>query len=197
MAKHKIVVILGTNRPIRNGRKVADWFMAEAAKDSRFHFELVDLSELNLPWLDEPVPPKASTNYQHEHTRSWAKQIADADGYVVVTPEYNHSYPAVLKNALDYLYYEWGQKPMAFVGYGVEYGYRAIEHLRQVAVKLRMAPMSHQVEIHIFKQQTPDGEFVASGDNMRQLQTLLDQLDWWAAALSEARSKQPYAIKPL
>lgn len=182
---------------MRNGRRVADWFMHEASKDNRFELELVDLAELNLPWLDEPLPPKVSTNYAHDHTQQWAKKVADADGYIIITPEYNHSYPAVLKNAIDYLYYEWGQKPIAFVGYGVEYGYRAIEHLRQVAVKLHMAPMSHQIEIQIFKQQTPQGEFVPSGENMRQLQVVLDQLEWWSAALRRERKERPYAVKPL
>lgn len=194
---HKILVILVTNRSARNGHKVADWFMQHASKDKRYSFELIDLADLGLPWLDEPLPPKLSTDYTHDYTRAWAKKVADADGYILITPEYNHSYSAVLKNALDYLYYEWGQKPVGFIGYGVEYGYRAVEHLRQVAVKLRMAPMSHQVEIHIFKQQTQDGVFTASDKNIREAETVLDQLDWWATALSEARGARPYDITPL
>jgi NAD(P)H-dependent FMN reductase len=197
MVKQNILVILGTNRTARNGRKVADWFMGFAQSDNRFNLELVDLAELNLPWLDEPLPSKLSTDYAYDHTRAWSKKIAQADGYILVTSEYNHSYPAVLKNAIDYLYYEWGQKPVGFIGYGVEYGHRAIEHLRQIAVKLHMAPMSHQVEIHIFKQMDEDGTFTASESNIRQAKTILDQLAWWTSALSSARQKKPYSIKPL
>lgn len=189
---HKILVILGTNRPNRNGRKVADWFVEFAARDKRFEFELIDLSELNLPWLDEPIPSKITTDYVHQHTRDWSKKVDDADGYIIITPEYNHSYPAVLKNALDYLYYEWGQKPIGFIGYGAQYGYRAVEHLRQIAVKFKMAPLSHQVEIPIFKQLNKDGEFVASDENVHQAEALLNQLDWWALALSNARKARPY-----
>lgn len=187
----KILVLLGTNRPNRNGPKVAEWFMNAAGQDPRFSFELVDLQQLNLPWLDEPIPSKVTTDYVNEHTKNWSKKIASADGYVIITPEYNHSYAAVLKNALDYLYYEWGQKPIAFVGYGAEYGSRAIEHLRQIAVKLKMAPMSHQVGINIFSQQK-NGKFEPSVGNQKQLEAMLNQLHWWATALSKARAEQPY-----
>src|SRR5690554_3697340 len=104
----KIQIITGTTRPSRFGITAAEWFhqFAQQHAPEGVEFELVDLKEVNLPLLDEAVP--ASQNkYANQHTKDWAAKVAQADGYVFVTGEYNHSYPASLKNAIDYLYNEW------------------------------------------------------------------------------------------
>ncbi len=109
-------------------------------------FELVDLADWNLPLLDEPIPPKAGM-YQHDHTKRWSSKIAEADGYVIMTPEYNHGYPASLKNALDYLYHEWTGKSVAFVSYGMGGGQLAVRQLYQAVTELQMQPLPKQVAI--------------------------------------------------
>jgi NAD(P)H-dependent FMN reductase len=104
----KIGIILGSTRPGRRGEQVAQWVHERAARRTDAEFEVIDLLDHPLPHLDEPAPALMSAGrYQHEHTRGWADAIASFDGFVVVTPEYNHSIPGVLKNALDHLYAEW------------------------------------------------------------------------------------------
>jgi len=143
----KTLIIVASTRPGRVGRPIADWFFAQAASQpSGVQFELVDLADWNLPFLDEPIPPMAHT-YQHDHTKRWSAKIADADGYIIVTPEYNHGYPAALKNALDYLYHEWAGKPVGFVGYGMGGGRLAVSQLQQVVEELQMRPLTEQVAI--------------------------------------------------
>ena len=143
----KIFIIVASTRPGRVGRAIADWFYTQAKKQqSSMQFELVDLIDWNLPLLDESIPAKAHM-YQHEHTKRWGAKISEADGYVIVTPEYNHGYPASLKNALDYLYHEWSGKSVAFVSYGMGGGRLAVQQLQQVVVELQMQPLSKQVSI--------------------------------------------------
>src|SRR5581483_804162 len=122
-------------------------------------FELVDLLDYPLPHLDEAVPAIRG-DYQNEHTKAWAAKIASFDGFVMVTPEYNHSTSGVLKNAIDYLYAEWANKAVGFVSYGSAGGARAVEHLRLIAGELQMADVRQQVTLslltdfenyHIFK----------------------------------------------
>ncbi len=143
----KIAVIIGSTRPTRSGDKVADWFIRQVPHDSGLDFTLVDLNEINLPFLDESKPPMLG-EYTKEHTKKWSKLIDGFDGFVIVTPEYNHGYPASLKNALDFLYKEWLDKPVAFVSYGVTGGFRAVEQLRQVVVNLGMRQVNIQIAVH-------------------------------------------------
>ena len=113
----KIKVIIGSVRTHRRGKPIADWIMRQAENyDGRLEFELVDLKGVNLPFLDEPVPPKTSDNYVHEHTRNWSAMMKEADGLILVTPEYNHGYSPALKNAIDFLYNEWQGMPVGVVG---------------------------------------------------------------------------------
>ena len=149
MKKPKIFIITGSVRPRRIGRTIADWFYGQAAKQSGMQFEIVDLADWNLPLLDEPIPAKHQM-YQHEHTKLWSSKISEADGYVIVTPEYNHGYPASLKNALDYLFHEWGGKPIAFIGYGWGGGRMAVDQLRQVVSELQMSHLAEQVAIQFY-----------------------------------------------
>lgn len=184
----KILIISGSNRPNRKTTGLAKWVYDHAQNHSGMEFEFVDLAELNLPFLDEPLPP-AFGNYQHEHTKKWAAKVGPADGFIFVTPEYNHGYPAVLKNAIDSLGAEWRRKPVAFVGHGSNEGVRAIEQLKQVVVQLQMAPVNAKVNFNGFTYWDKDGNFVPSDKSVELLNAQLDDLGWWADALKTAREK--------
>src|SRR3982751_690671 len=127
----RIGIIIGSTRPNRNGEAVGKWVHEIARRRSDAEFELIDLKDFNLPLLDEPVPPSMG-QYQHEHTKVWAAKIGSFDGFVFVTPEYNHGTSGALKNAIDFLFKEWNNKAAGFVSYGSAGGARAVEHLRQV-----------------------------------------------------------------
>ena len=110
--------------------------------------EVVDLADRGLPLLDEPIPARMQA-YHHDHTRRWSAEIGGADAFVIVTPEYNHGYPAALKNALDYLYHEWRGKPVAFLGYGWGGGRMAVDQLRQVVKELGMQALDPALHISL------------------------------------------------
>ena len=113
----RIAIILGSTRPGRKGKPVARWVHDQARQRNDAEYELVDIAEFDLPLLDEPIPP-SQNKYSKDHTKRWAAKIATFDGFVFVTPEYNHGTSAALKNAIDYLYKEWNDKAAAFVSYG-------------------------------------------------------------------------------
>lgn len=186
----KVMVLLGSNRPGRNGNKIANWLKTITDQRSDMTFEYVDVADLNLPIYDEPEHPMTG-NYQHEHTKKWSKKVAGFDAFVIITPEYNHGYPSVLKNAIDYLYYEWKHKPVGFVGYGVNGGIRAIEQLRQVVVNLSMAPINPPAHIgfNVFHEIDKGGELIVHEGKAPAANGLLDELKWWSEALSAARNK--------
>jgi len=134
---HRIGVVVGSNRPIRICKQIAQWVLGIAQNGSALGYELVDLAEIALPFLDEPAIP-ALGNYQHEHTRRWSALVRSFDGFVFVLPQYNWGDPAVLKNALDFLYDEWSGKPAALVTFGTRGGLRAAEQLKIVLQGLHM-----------------------------------------------------------
>jgi NAD(P)H-dependent FMN reductase len=144
-----IAIVTGSTRPARNNIAVARWAYELAAKRNDASFELVDIADYELPLLDEPIPA-ASGQYSRAHTKRWAAKIASFDGYVFVTPEYNHGTSAALKNAIDYLYAEWHHKAAGFVGYGAVSGARAVEHLRSVMGNLMVADVTPQVLLSLF-----------------------------------------------
>jgi NAD(P)H-dependent FMN reductase len=184
-----IQIVIASTRDGRRGGRVGGWFTEIARARDDLRCELVDLLEWDLPWYrDAVVPPRGE--YSAEATLRWAAKVAEADGYVLVTPEYNHGYPAALKNALDHLYAEWNHKPVTFVTYGGSAGgVRAAEQLVQVAVELKMAPLRPQVHIpmagRIFGRD-------ASGEVDRRhvdaANVALRELAWWARALRAARA---------
>ncbi|GAC1326739.1 MAG: hypothetical protein NVSMB13_12270 [Mycobacteriales bacterium] len=182
-----IGVILGSTRPNRNGEQVANWVMKQAADRSDARFELVDLRDFPLPHLDEPLPPSRG-NYQNEHTQRWAEKIASFDGFVMITPEYNHSTSGVLKNAIDYLYAEWGNKAVGFVSYGSVGGARAVEHLRLIAGELQMADVRQQVTLSLATEFENYSTFKPGDYNTRVLATLFDQVVSWSTALAPLRA---------
>src|SRR5690349_3565483 len=117
----RVGIILGSTRPGRNGAAVAKWVFENAEKRTDAEYELIDLLDINLPLLDEPIPPSMG-QYQNEHTKRWAEKIASYDAFVFVAPEYNHGINAALKNAIDFLFAEWNNKSAGFVSYGSAYG---------------------------------------------------------------------------
>lgn len=181
-----IGIILGSTRPNRNGEAVARWVYDIAAQRGDAQFELVDLRDFPLPHLDEPLPP-AMGQYQNEHTKQWAAKIASFDGFVMVTPEYNHSTSGVLKNAIDYLYAEWANKAVGFVSYGGVGGARAVEHLRLVAGELQMADVRQQVALSVMTEFENFSVFKPGDYNLPALTTLLDQVVAWSTALAPLR----------
>jgi NAD(P)H-dependent FMN reductase len=182
----RIGVILGSTRPGRRGEPVARWVMAEAAQRSDAEFELIDLVDYPLPHLDEPLPPSMG-QYQNAHTREWAATIGRFDGFVFVTPEYNHSTSGVLKNAIDYLYAEWNNKAMGVVSYGLVGGARAAEQLRLIAGELQMADVRTNVALSLFTDFENLTELRPSAHQADVLDTLFGQVIAWSQALAPLR----------
>ncbi|ACZ87029.1 NADPH-dependent FMN reductase [Streptosporangium roseum] len=183
----KIGIIIGSTRPGRTAEPVARWVLGLAEKRDDARFELVDIADYDLPHLDEEVLP-AMGQYARPHTLAWARKIDEFDGYVIVTPEYNHSTSGALKNALDFLYREWNNKAVGFVSYGGSGGVRAVEHLRLVAGELQLADVRAQVELSLF---TDFENFSVLAPAARQedvLARMLDQLVAWSAALKVVRA---------
>jgi NAD(P)H-dependent FMN reductase len=135
----KIQLIIGSTRPGRVGPQIADWLVANLPKQELTEYEIIDIVDYNLPLFDEPVHPYMS-QYSKAHTKAWSKKIKEADGYIFLTPEYNASIPAALKNAIDFLFHEWTEKPVMIVSYGVRGGQSASTHLRDVVELLKMRP---------------------------------------------------------
>jgi len=184
----KIQIIVGSTRPNRVGIQVAEWALAQAQKRSDAEYELVDIADFNLPMYDEPIPPKAH-NYQNEHTIKWAEKINEADGYIFVTGEYNHSIPASLKNALDYIYAEWNNKAAGIISYGAIGGVRAAEHLRQIAAELQMADVSNNTLINMNTDFESWSTFKPGEALEASVSGLYDQTVAWANALAPLRQK--------
>ncbi|MGW0860676.1 NADPH-dependent FMN reductase [Streptomyces sp. NPDC002690] len=181
-----IAVVVGSVRPGRVTRAVADWALTVAAGRPDAHYELVDLADHDLPFDDEALPPRAG-RYEHAHTRRWAATVAGFDGYLFVTPEYNHSAPAVLKNALDRLYDEWNDKAAGFVSLGFAGGVRAVEHLRGVAGELQLATVQAQLALNLSDDFAEYPVFAPTGTREKELIRVLDQLERWAGALKTLR----------
>jgi NAD(P)H-dependent FMN reductase len=183
----KIGIILGSTRPGRNGEQVAHWVLDHAKAREDAQFDLIDLADFPLPHLDEAIPPSMG-QYQNDHTQKWAAEIASYDGFVIVTPEYNHSTSGVLKNAIDYLYAEWNNKAVGFVSYGTVGGARAVEHLRLVVGELQMADVRQQVALSLATEFENYSVFKPGDYNIPALTTLLDQVVAWSNALAPLRT---------
>jgi NAD(P)H-dependent FMN reductase len=184
----RIAVILGSTRPGRNGEPVAKWVVEQAAQRDGAVYELVDLADFPLPHLDEAVPPSMG-QYSQEHTRAWSDKIASYDGYIFVSPEYNHSTSGVLKNAIDYLYGEWNNKVAGFVSYGSNGGVRAVEHLRGIASELQLAHVRQSVSFSLASDFENYSVFTPGPQHAGFAQTLFAQLELWGRALKQARTE--------
>ncbi|MFD5875641.1 NADPH-dependent FMN reductase [Streptomyces sp. NPDC060322] len=182
----RIAVIVGSVRPGRVTREVAKWVHTIASERPGSDYELVDLADFDLPAYDEAIPPQYGT-YENAHTKRWAAKIGTFDGFVFVTPEYNHSAPAALKNALDYIYGEWNNKAAGFVSFGAAGGVRAVEHLRQVAAELQIATVQAQLPLPVSVDFPSYPSFSPSETRAEELGRVLDQLETWATALKTVR----------
>src|ERR1700678_3313379 len=182
----RIGIILGSTRPNRNGEQVAKWVYDIASRRTDAELELVDLRDYPLPHLDEPLPPSLG-QYQNEHTRQWAAKIASFDGFIFVSPEYNHSTSGVLKNAIDYLYAEWNNKAAAFVSYGALGGARAIEHLRAIASELQIAHVRQQLSFSLYTDFENFSTFKPGDQHDAAATGLFDQLESWTTAMKTVR----------
>ncbi len=186
----KLAILIGSTRPGRIGKSVADWVYEIAAQRRDAEFELIDIADFDLPLLDEPVPPSQG-QYSKSHTKAWAAKIASFDGYVFVTPEYNHSTSGALKNAIDFLYAEWNNKAAGFVGYGSAGGVRAVEHLRLVMAELQVATVRNQVALSLFTDFENFTTFKPADYHEQSLGQMLDQLIAWSGAMKSLRKDSP------
>lgn len=181
----KTAVIVGSTRPSRRGPSVAEW--AASAPVEQMELTIVDLADLDLPLLDEPTPA-AFGRYEREATRRFSDLMSGFDAYVLVTPEYNHSTSGVLKNALDHLYAEWRDKPVAFVGYGLDGGTRAVEHLRAICAELGMAGVGPQVSLDLHADFADDRVCSPRERQVEARTRMLETLRRWAVALRPLRA---------
>jgi NAD(P)H-dependent FMN reductase len=183
----KIHVIVGSVREGRMALPVGNWVIEQAADRDDIDCELVDLKAWNLPFFDHAKPP-SSGDYSDPLQAAWGAKVAEADGYILIAPEYNHGPSAVLKNALDFIYGEWNRKPVTFVGYGGNGAARSIEQLTCIARELQMAPLEASVHIMSAWSKVKDGVFAGDDKDVRWIRHLFDELIWWGNALKAARS---------
>jgi NAD(P)H-dependent FMN reductase len=181
----KLGIIIGSTRPGRKAESVARWVLEQAGERSDAKLELVDIADFGLPLLDEATPPSQG-KYEKPHTKKWASVIAGYDGFVFVTPEYNHGTSGALKNAIDFLYAEWNNKAAGFVSYGSAGGARAVEQLRLSMGELQIADVRAQVMFSIYTD-FENGKLKANAQHEKSLKTMLEQLVQWSGALQTLR----------
>ncbi|MEV7401309.1 NAD(P)H-dependent oxidoreductase [Streptomyces sp. NPDC091267] len=186
----KVAVILASNREGRFAPVVADWFLSRTDGDPAVVTDLIDIAGLDLPTALSYRPgPEEQARLAEVSGR-----LADADAFVVITPEYNHSYPAPLKNLIDWHRAEWQAKPVGFVSYGgISGGLRAVEHLRQVFAELHVVGVRDTVSFHNAGALFDDeGRHLDPAGPDAAAKTMLDQLVWWGRALRDAKDVRPY-----
>jgi NAD(P)H-dependent FMN reductase len=181
-----IGVIVGSTRPGRKAAAIATWVhgLLKSRKDAEF--EIVDIEDYKLPLLDEPVPPTMH-QYSKAHTKAWSEKIASLDAYIFVTPEYNHSTSAALKNAIDFLFHEWNNKAAGFVGYGGAGGVRAVENLRLVMGEIKVADVRVQVALSLFSDFENFAIFKPHEHHDKTVNLMADEVIAWGEALRTLR----------
>lgn len=166
--------------------------MSQLSNFKETEFELLDPLDYPLPFYNESDSPEGlEGNYTNEIAKKWAAKIGEADGFIFISPEYNHGTSAVLKNSLDWVYYEWNKKPVAFISYSPNAagGIRGVEQLRQNVVELQMAPMHQAIHISYVLDTIDENGNLIKGHFNERLVTLMDELIWWTKALKTARDK--------
>jgi NAD(P)H-dependent FMN reductase len=184
----KIAIVVGSTRPGRKAAAVADWVHGLAKTRTDAAFEVVDIERYELPMLDEATPPSMG-KYEKEHTKKWAAKIGEFDGYVFVTPEYNHGPSGALKNALDFVYAEWNNKAAGFVSYGSAGGVRAVESLRLVMGELQVADVRAQVMLSLATDFEKYTTFKPDPRHEKAVAAMLDQVIRWSTALKTLRGE--------
>jgi NAD(P)H-dependent FMN reductase len=186
----RLAVIIGSSRVGRTGPAVARWFVEEAEASAMYDLDVLDLAEVELPMSLTREPGGASA----ELLDSVASRLDAADAYVVITPEYNHSFTAPMKNLIDWHRAEWQAKPVGFVSYGgLSGGLRAIEQLRLVFAELHATTIRDTVSFHGVWQHIGDDGVLRAPDAAVPAKVMLEKLQWWASALKDARTAHPYA----
>jgi len=187
----RLMVLTASIRPGRVGPAIADWFSERAREHGAFEVDAVDLAGLGLPFHDEPEHPMTG-QYAYAHSKAWSAQVAAADAFVFVMPEYNYSFSAPLKNAIDFLYHEWAYKPVSFVGYGnTSGGMRAVQMIKQVVTTLSMMPLSSVTIKHVATQLDESGALLPSEERDASAKDLLDELQMIGTALATVRRASP------
>ena len=187
-----ISVIVGSIRQGRFGERPAKWIFEHVQKRDGVEARLLDLRDFPMPFFDHPMPPGMPGRgpYEHEVVKRWTNEIAQSDGFIFVTPEYNYGPPAVLKNAVDWVYQEWNRKVAAFVSYGGTGGIRSVQQLRLTAIELQLAPLRWSVHVPAATLWAHfQGGDVDKGlaELETQAKAMLDNLLWWTSALKAAR----------
>jgi NAD(P)H-dependent FMN reductase len=188
----RIGLVVGSTRPGRLGPAVAQWARGVGAVHLRrtapgASLELLDVAAFGLPLLDEPLPAAMGAP-SRAHTRRWAAAVGACDGFVFVTPEYNRSLPAALKNAIDFVFAEWHDKAAGLLSYGVDGGVRAAEHLRQVLAEVRVADVRSSVALTL-SNDFADGVAAPRQHQHERLRRLLDEVMCWSRALRTVRGR--------
>jgi NAD(P)H-dependent FMN reductase len=183
-------VIIASTRPGRIGRPVGEWFTGIASGRGPFTVDVADLADIALPFLDEPNHPRLR-QYEHEHTKRWSARVDAADAFVFVMPEYNHGINAPLKNAIDYLHWEWQYKPVGLVSYGgVSAGTRAAQMVKQVVMAVKMTPAYEAVSIPFVKEFLRDDGRIHANDVMETAaRAMLDEVARLEEALRPLRRR--------
>ncbi|WP_091176539.1 NADPH-dependent FMN reductase [Mucilaginibacter gossypii] len=185
---YKLKVITSTVRPGRKGPAIAKW-ITEAANSHGFEAEMIDLGELNLPLMNEPVHP-ALKQYEHDYTKQWSAKIEEADAFIFVTAEYDYSYPAPLKNAIEYLVHEWAYKPSGIVSYSIGpfAGVRAVMSLKTDLLSLKNVTLAEMVNIPQLNQFVDeDNNFMADERLDKNAKIMFDQLVRWTKGMKAIR----------
>ena len=190
-----ISVIVGSTRQGRFSETPARWILQHLKQRDGLHARLLDLRDYPMPFFDQPLPPAMPGRpaFQHEVVQKWTAAIAQSDGFVFVTPEYNYGPSAVLKNAIDWVYPEWHRKAVCFVSYGSAAGVRSVQQLRQSVIEIQLAPIRSSVHIPVATLWAHfQGGDVEAGlaELEAPAKALIDDLLWWTAALKSARAKR-------
>jgi NAD(P)H-dependent FMN reductase len=195
----RIGVVIGSTRQQRFAEYPARWIADLLGQQPGVEVQVLDLRDFDLPNYDETIAPAMMGEQSYEDSRvaRWTQAVEAQDGFILVGPEYNHGYSAVLKNALDYVYQGWNRKPVAFIGYGNLGGARAIEQLRQVTVELQMVPLAAAVHLPL----APIIAHFTGGDVTTTLPesndkaaAMIADLLWWTRALKAARQTPTLAL---
>src|SRR5690606_3082350 len=185
---YNLKIITSTVRPGRKGSIVAAWITELAKQNENFNVELLDLGEINLPMMNEANHPMQK-KYEHEHTKQWSAKIEEADAFIFVTAEYDYNYPAPLRNALEYLFLEWGYKAAGIVSYGgISAGTRASNSLKADLSTFKIVPLTEAVNFPFFQQNINDqDEFNANEIAHKAAEVMLKQLVRWTKGLNMIR----------
>ncbi len=185
---YNLKIISSTVRPGRKGPIITKWVAGIARKNENFNVEVLDLGEINLPMMDEPNHPSLK-KYEHEHTKQWSAKIEEADAFIFVTAEYDYNYPAPLRNALEYLFHEWGYKAAGIVSYGgVSAGTRASNSLKSDLSTFKMVPLTEAVNFPFFTKNINDEDELEANDiSIKAAENMLKQLIRWTKGLKTIR----------